>query len=93
VRVKDHSLSLAGLTLALLATSAPVIAAGQTPSEHRKMERGMSSTITLGQRRLAYAKSGSGSAVILIHGIGGHKEDWADNPHAFDVAVVAFLRR
>jgi triacylglycerol lipase len=30
----------------------------------------------VGADRLAYLKAGQGPAVVIIHGVGGHKEDW-----------------
>ena len=33
--------------------------------------------ITTPSGNLAFTKSGSGPAVVIVHGIGGHKEDWA----------------
>lgn len=38
----------------------------------------MSQSVQVGPSTLAFDKSGSGPAVIIVHGIGGHKEDWAD---------------
>ena len=35
-------------------------------------------TITNGDQTLAYTVDGDGPAVVIIHGVGGHKEDWAD---------------
>jgi pimeloyl-ACP methyl ester carboxylesterase len=29
-------------------------------------------------RSMAYTQSGQGSALVIIHGVGGHKEDWAE---------------
>jgi len=37
----------------------------------------MTSFISVGAQRLAFTKTGSGPAVLIVHGIGGHKEDWA----------------
>ncbi len=37
----------------------------------------MSHTVPVGASVLAFDKCGSGPAVIIVHGIGGHKEDWA----------------
>jgi abhydrolase domain-containing protein 6 len=34
-------------------------------------------TLDIGDKTLAYTKIGSGPAVVIIHGVGGHKEDWA----------------
>jgi pimeloyl-ACP methyl ester carboxylesterase len=36
----------------------------------------LSSSIQANGRTLAYLKQGCGPAVVIIHGIGGHKEDW-----------------
>ncbi len=35
-----------------------------------------SRSLTLRTRSLAYLVAGSGPAVVIIHGVGGHKEDW-----------------
>jgi pimeloyl-ACP methyl ester carboxylesterase len=37
----------------------------------------MSHTLAIGSKTLAYTKTGQGPAVLIVHGIGGHKEDWA----------------
>jgi pimeloyl-ACP methyl ester carboxylesterase len=37
----------------------------------------MTHTVSVGENTLAYLRSGNGPAVVVIHGIGGHKEDWA----------------
>jgi triacylglycerol lipase len=34
-------------------------------------------TLDVGGKTLAYAEMGTGPAVVIIHGVGGHKEDWA----------------
>lgn len=34
-------------------------------------------TLAFGDKTLAYLESGTGPAVVIIHGVGGHKEDWA----------------
>jgi len=36
-----------------------------------------SSSLQVGPHTLAYNRTGEGPAVVIIHGIGGHKEDWA----------------
>jgi triacylglycerol lipase len=33
-------------------------------------------TLAVGDKRLAYLSTGSGPAVVIVHGVGGHKEDW-----------------
>lgn len=33
--------------------------------------------LQVGAHRLAYVRAGQGPAVVIIHGMGGHKEDWA----------------
>ncbi len=37
----------------------------------------MSQRLAIGSKTLAYTKVGHGPAVLIVHGIGGHKEDWA----------------
>jgi pimeloyl-ACP methyl ester carboxylesterase len=36
----------------------------------------MSHTLAIGSKTLAYTKTGHGPAVVIVHGVGGHKEDW-----------------
>jgi hypothetical protein len=31
--------------------------------------------LIIGDKSLAYVEAGSGPAVIIVHGVGGHKED------------------
>jgi pimeloyl-ACP methyl ester carboxylesterase len=35
-----------------------------------------SKSLTVGENSIVYLKSGTGPALVIIHGIGGHKEDW-----------------
>lgn len=37
----------------------------------------MTTTIRVGGDTLAYTRQGAGPALVVIHGVGGHKEDWA----------------
>jgi len=37
----------------------------------------MGGTITAGANTLAYESFGRGPAAVIVHGVGGHKEDWA----------------
>jgi pimeloyl-ACP methyl ester carboxylesterase len=32
--------------------------------------------LAVGTDTLAYLKTGSGPALVIVHGVGGHKEDW-----------------
>jgi triacylglycerol lipase len=34
-------------------------------------------TLAIGEKTLAYLTAGEGPAVVIVHGVGGHKEDWA----------------
>ncbi len=34
------------------------------------------STLAVGDKTLAYLSAGKGPVVVIIHGVGGHKEDW-----------------
>jgi pimeloyl-ACP methyl ester carboxylesterase len=36
----------------------------------------MAGTVAVGDKTLAYLVDGEGPAVVIIHGVGGHKEDW-----------------
>lgn len=40
------------------------------------MSHPTAATLTIGTAKLSYLKDGTGPAVIIIHGVGGHKEDW-----------------
>jgi len=41
------------------------------------MTQGMSShTVQVGADTYAYLKAGHGPALVIVHGVGGHKEDW-----------------
>jgi triacylglycerol lipase len=33
-------------------------------------------SVAMGDKSLAYLETGEGPAVVIIHGVGGHKEDW-----------------
>ncbi len=46
---------------------ATAVTSPDTPREAR---------LAIGDQALAYLKAGRGPAVVVIHGIGGHKEDW-----------------
>lgn len=35
-----------------------------------------SHTLPVGADQVAYLKAGSGPALVIVHGVGGHKEDW-----------------
>jgi len=37
----------------------------------------MPKTVAVGNKSLAYASYGDGPAAVIVHGVGGHKEDWA----------------
>ncbi len=51
----------------------------------------------VGDKTLAYIEAGAGPAVVIIHGVGGHKEDWAGvvealapTHHVFAVDMLGF---
>jgi abhydrolase domain-containing protein 6 len=53
--------------------------------------------LTFGDKSLAYNEMGSGPAVVIIHGVGGHKEDWqgvaealAKSHHVFAIDMLGF---
>lgn len=33
-------------------------------------------TLSVGDMTLAYLSTGAGPSVVIVHGVGGHKEDW-----------------
>jgi triacylglycerol lipase len=43
----------------------------------------MSQTIKVGNDTFAYLKAGHGPALVIVHGVGGHKEDWQPVMDAF----------
>jgi triacylglycerol lipase len=54
-------------------------------------------TITVGGATSAYLEFGSGPAVVIVHGVGGHKEDWqgvavalSQTRHVFAVDMLGF---
>ena len=53
--------------------------------------------LAIGDKSLAYNEMGSGPAVVIIHGVGGHKEDWqgvadalAKSHHVFASDMLGF---
>jgi len=57
----------------------------------------MTDHLTYGDKVLAYTAVGSGSPVVIIHGVGGHKEDWAgvaealsSNHQVFAIDMLGF---
>jgi triacylglycerol lipase len=38
----------------------------------------MTEILAVADKSLSYVRTGSGPAVVIIHGVGGHKEDWSD---------------
>ena len=58
------TLSAAFTPSASFASSAPMT----SPSQAQ--------TLAFSEGRLSYLKAGSGPAVVIVHGVGGHKEDW-----------------
>ncbi len=57
----------------------------------------ISDSIATGGHTLAFLRQGSGPAVLIVHGIGGHKEDWkdvmatlADRHTVFAVDMIGF---
>lgn len=45
---------------------------------------------TFNDKVLAYTDSGSGSPVVIVHGVGGHKEDWAQVAEALSARHRVF---
>jgi triacylglycerol lipase len=62
----------AGLLLSAGACSLPI-----TSRETATMTNAKTETLPVDGKTLAYIDEGAGSAVVIIHGVGGHKEDWA----------------
>lgn len=55
--------------------SAVVLAAAMTGAVPAVAQ--VAGTLDAGGATLAYLKQGSGPALVIVHGVGGHKEDWA----------------
>jgi abhydrolase domain-containing protein 6 len=54
-------------------------------------------TIAVGDKTLAYLEVGSGPTVVIVHGVGGHKEDWqgvalalSKSHHVFAIDMLGF---
>lgn len=54
-------------------------------------------TVAVDDQTLAYTEAGAGAAVVIVHGVGGHKEDWAgvqaalgDHHRVFAVDMLGF---
>jgi triacylglycerol lipase len=66
--------AVAAMMLALAACSvSPTVA---TPVPASVAAAAVPGSIQVNGQRLAYLQQGSGPAVVIVHGIGGHKEDW-----------------
>lgn len=50
----------------------------------------MTNRISIGEKELAYTVAGSGNAVVIIHGVGGHKEDWRTVQHELAKSAQVF---
>jgi triacylglycerol lipase len=55
------------------------------------------SSLKVGGHTLAYAEAGRGAPVVIVHGVGGHKEDWFDiaqalsaTHHVFAIDMLGF---
>jgi pimeloyl-ACP methyl ester carboxylesterase len=55
---------------------APAMPSHKTGNE--KMNEITSHQINVNGHALAYLKAGNGPAVVIVHGVGGHKEDWRE---------------
>jgi len=69
------------LTLTLAAAAAAVVdpSRAQPPTERpgsSSLAAPQTGSIVANGQTLAYLKQGRGPAVVIVHGIGGHKEDW-----------------
>jgi len=89
----------AALGAALLAVTATLVVA--TPyarsAATQKGSLSMTKTLAVGDKTLAYLETGSGPAVVIVHGVGGHKEDWqgvaaalAKTHHVFAIDMLGF---
>lgn len=47
-------------------------------------------TLQVGDATLAYLTAGSGPAMVIVHGVGGHKEDWSDVAKHFAATHTVF---
>jgi pimeloyl-ACP methyl ester carboxylesterase len=76
---KPTRLVAAAASLAVLFTALPAAAAA--PSAQ---------TLQVQGQALSYLKAGKGSPVLIVHGIGGHKEDWAGLVTALSATHTAY---
>ena len=67
-------------TLRPIAVILAGFAALHAPALHAQTQKEMpamtTKTLAVGDKTLAYLQTGIGPAVVIIHGVGGHKEDW-----------------
>jgi pimeloyl-ACP methyl ester carboxylesterase len=54
-------------------------------------------TLAVGDKTLSYFSIGAGPAVVVVHGVGGHKEDWegvatalAKTHHVYAIDMLGF---
>lgn len=72
-RAPRPAFALVALSLWLACPATPATAKEPAAMSHPSSAK----TLAVGDKTLAYVESGSGPAVVIIHGVGGHKEDWA----------------
>jgi pimeloyl-ACP methyl ester carboxylesterase len=69
------------MMMTIAATSTATLPASAATSLKSKTQVGAKRMTTkmlkIGDKKLAYVDSGVGPAVVIVHGVGGHKEDWA----------------
>lgn len=84
--------------LSAIAMSAFLIGSDAASAQERTaMTLSQTQTIAVDGKSLAFVEGGSGPAVVIIHGVGGHKEDWkgvaealAASHHVFAIDMLGF---
>lgn len=93
--IPPHRIAMLSVCLGLLIVATP-LQAGTTMSTTPGTATS-SHQLKLDDKSLAYLEAGKGPAVVIIHGVGGHKEDWAgvvatlaNTHHVFAIDMLGF---
>jgi triacylglycerol lipase len=78
--LRSHRLAIAAAVVAVCAAAAlPSITTAQTENSRMNSTQPTAFEVPLAQgtkSQIAVLKAGKGPALVIVHGIGGHKEDW-----------------
>ena len=87
------AIGAAGLLLITASAAIPTLA----KERHHMTTATVTRTLAVGDKTLAYTETGSGPAVVIVHGVGGRKEDWqgvaaalAKTHHVFAIDMLGF---